>query len=194
VTTIVYRESTSTATRHVSPTFGKRDGTQVLVDYSEPLPVVAINHYRLHEGMAFIAYYLQNGVSPLADGASINIAIAANAGYYPHLTVGGFCGGDSTMFIYESATASGGTAFTPINRNRNSLTTSNVAMTINPTVTSTGTELFEEFFPGGLKKKAGGGGGDALEYVIKPLTNYLIRLTNISGSAQTAEIMLEWYE
>ena len=190
----VFRESTTTATRNTSPSFGKRDGSQVLVDYSEPLPVVDINHYRLHEGRAFIAYYLQNGIAPLADDASINIAIAANAGYAPHLTIGAFCGGDSTLFVYESATASGGTGFTPIQRNRTSTTASNVAMTINPTVTNTGTEIYEEFLPGGTKKKAGGGSGESLEFVIKPLTNYLIRLTNISGSAQTAEIVLEWYE
>jgi len=190
----INRESLTTLARHVTPSFGRRDGSHVLVDYSEPLPVVAVNHYRLHEGLAFIAYYLQNGVSPLADGASIDIAIAANAGYTPHITIGAFCGGDATMFIYENATASGGTAFTPVQRNRNSATTSNVAMTINPTVTATGTELFKEFWPGGVKKKAGGGGGESLEYVIKPLTSYLIRLTNISGSAQTAEIILEWYE
>ena len=194
MTITVFRESTTTASRNVSPTFGKRDGTQVLVDYSEPLPVVDVNHYRLHEGRAFLAYYLQNGVAPLADAASINIAIAANAGYAPHMTIGAFCGGDSTLFIYESATASGGTAFTPVQRNRISTTTSNVAMTINPTVTATGTELYKEFLPGGVKKKAGGGGGESLEFVIKPLTNYLIRLTNISGSAQTAEVTLEWYE
>ena len=129
MTITVFRESTTTASRNVSPTFGKRDGTQVLVDYSEPLPVVDVNHYRLHEGRAFLAYYLQNGVAPLADAASINIAIAANAGYAPHITIGAFCGG-----------------------------------------------------------------GESLEFVIKPLTNYLIRLTNISGSAQTAEVALEWYE
>jgi hypothetical protein len=69
-----------------------------------------------------------------------------------------------------------------------------VAMVINPTVSGTGTELFEEFLPGGTKKKAGGGGGDSLEYVLAPLTNYLVRLTNVSGSAQIAELVLEWYE
>lgn len=194
MTITVFRESTTTATRNVSPSFGKRDGTQVLVDYSEPLPVVDVNHYRLHEARAFIAYHLENGVSPLADGASINIAIAANAGYTPHMTIGAFCGGDSTLYFYESATASGGTAFTPVQRNRTSTTTSNVAMTINPTVTGTGTELYKEFLPGGTKKKAGGGGGESLEFILKPLTSYLIRLTNISGSAQVAEITLEWYE
>ena len=191
---LVERESLTTASRHVTPSFGRRDGSHALVDYSEPMPVVDVNHYRLHENRAFIAYYLQNGGSPLADGASINIAIASNAGYTPHLTIGSFCGGDSTLYFYEAPTATGGTAFTPVQRNRNSTYASNVAMTINPTVTATGTELFKEFLPGGTKKKAGGGGGESLEFVIKPLTNYLIRLTNISGSPQPAEIILEWYE
>lgn len=110
------------------------------------------------------------------------------------MTVGSFCGGDSEFFLYEGATSTGGTSFTPVRRNRTIATPSDVAMVINPTVTGTGTELFEEFLPGGTKKKAGGGGGDSLEYVLAPLTNYLIRLTNVSGSAQIAELMLEWYE
>lgn len=191
MTTIVTRESLTTETRHASPSFGKRDGSQVLVDYSEPLPVVDVNHYRLHEGRGFLSYYV---ITSLADTASMSLALAANAGYYPHMTIGAFCGGNSTLYFYESSVASGGTAFVPVQRNRNFTTTSNVAITNGPTVTSVGTLLYQEFLPAGVKKKSGGGGGEALEFALKPLTNYLVRITNTSGAAQTAEITLEWYE
>jgi hypothetical protein len=30
--------------------------------------------------------------------------------------------------------------------------------------------------------------------VLKPLTTYLFRLTNVNGTAHMAELLLEWYE
>jgi hypothetical protein len=65
---------------------------------------------------------------------------------------------------------------------------------INPTVTVTGTEIDAELVVGGAGKKSGGGGSNALEMVLNPLTTYLFRLTNVSGTAQMAELFLEWYE
>ena len=194
--TVLYvkRESENQKTQLVALTQQTSDDQQVLTGSDRPLINVEVNHQRLHEGRAFFAYYVQNSGVPLANGDSINIVLAAGPGVTPHMTVGSFCGGDSEFFLYEGATSTGGTSFTPVRRNRTIATPSDVAMVINPTITSTGTELFEEFLPGGTKKKAGGGGGDSLEYVLAPLTNYLIRLTNVSGSAQIAELMLEWYE
>ena len=39
-----------------------------------------------------------------------------------------------------------------------------------------------------------GGAAGSLEYVLKPLTNYLFRLTNVNGTAHAASLTLEWYE
>lgn len=194
--TVLYvkRESENQKTQLVALTQQTSDDQQVITGSDRPLVNVEVNHQRLHEGRAFFAYYVENSGTPLADGASIDIVLAAGPGVSPHMTIGSFCGGDSEFFLYEGATSTGGTSFTPIARNRVSSNESNVAMVINPTITGTGTELFEEFLPGGTKKKAGGGGGDSLEYVLAPLTNYLVRITNVSGSAQIAELILEWYE
>ena len=194
--TVLYvkRESENQKTQLVALTQQTNDDQQVVIGSDRPLVIAAVNHQRLHEGRAFFAYYVQNGGSPLADGASVDIVLAAGPGTTPHMTIGSFCGGDSEFFLYEGATSTGGTAFTPVARNRTIANASNVAMVINPTVTGTGTQLFREFSPGGVKSKAGGGGGNSLEYVLAPLTNYLIRITNVSGSAQVAELVLEWYE
>jgi hypothetical protein len=115
---------------------------------------------------------------------------------YPHLTVEGLCLGDAELFIYEGTSTTGGTAFTPINRNRNYAISnpSQVAMVINPSVTSVGTEIDAEIIPGGVGKKSGGGTAGSLEYVLKPLTNYLFRLTNVNGTAHAASLTVEWYE
>jgi hypothetical protein len=106
------------------------------------------------------------------------------------------CLGDAELYIYEGASTTGGTTFTPINRNRNYAVSnpSQVAMVINPTVTSTGTEIDAQLIPGGVGKKAGGGIAVSLEYVLKPLTNYLFRLQNVNGTNHAASLQLEWYE
>ena len=190
----VDRESEDTRSRFVTLTQQTISDGQVVVGSDQPLVTADVNHQRLHEGRAYYAFYLQNSGAPLADDASINIVFAAGPGVYPHLSIGSFCGGDCELFLYEGASSTGGASFTPIARNRQSTNTSDVAMVTNPTVTATGVNLLTEFLPGGAKKKAGGGGGDSSEYLLKPLTNYLVRLLNVSGSAQIAEITLEWYE
>jgi len=102
--------------------------------------------------------------------------------------------GDAELYFYEGATSTGGTAFTPVIRNRNYTTASQVAMVVNPTVNTTGDLIDAQFLPGGVGKKSGGGDAQSLEFVLKPLTNYLIRMTNVNGTAHTGHITLEWYE
>jgi hypothetical protein len=106
------------------------------------------------------------------------------------------CLGDAELFIYEGTGTTGGTSFTPINRNRNyaDSNVSQVAMVINPTVTSLGTQLDTQIIAGGSGKNSTGGSAGSLEFVLKPLTNYLFRLTNVNGTAHAAHLQLEWYE
>ena len=110
------------------------------------------------------------------------------------MTVNALCLGDAELYIYEGTVATGGTSYTPINRNRNYTTSSNVAMILNPTVTSVGTEIDGHIIPGGTGKKSAGDTAVSMEYVLKPLTNYLFRLTNVNGTAHAAYLALEWYE
>jgi len=191
MTLSVKRESDNTSSRHVVLTQADKNNNQHVIGSSDPLVIVDVNHLRLHEGRGFLSYYIN---ATLATGTNLNLAFASASGIYPHITVGAFCGGDATLYFYENATATGGSSFTPVNRNRNSTTTSNVAITNGPTVSATGTLLYSEFLPGGTKKKAGGTSGESLEFVCKPLTTYLVRMTNTSAATQVAEITMEWYE
>ena len=194
--TEVLLESLTTKSRFVTQV-QKNDAGNYVVDWADaPLITIDINHQRNHDGRAFFAYKIHKESAPLADNASIDIAIASPEGVYPHVNVEALCLGDAELYIYEGASASGGTAFTPINRNRNFAVTnqSQVAMVINPTVTSVGTELDAQLLPGGSGKKSGGGEAGSLEYVLKPLTTYLFRLTNVNGTAHAAHLALEWYE
>lgn len=192
----VTRESDTTNARHVVLTHKNNAGAQVIAGADAPVIMVDVNHQRNHDGRAYYAYKIYPDSAPLAASASIDIVLASPAGVFPHITIDGLCLGDAELYVYESTVTTGGTAFTPINRNRNYAVSnpSQVAMVINPTVTSVGTELDAQIIPGGAGKKSGGGTAASLEYVLKPLTNYLFRLTNVNGTAHAAYLTLEWYE
>lgn len=190
----VQRESLTTASRHAAPSFGKRDGTHVLVDFSEPFPTIDINHYRLHEGRAYYAYKLQPNADKLATSASIDIAIAWPANVYAHAVMTYQCGGEAEFYIYEGATTSGGTAMTLHRRNRYLTAASQGAAVLNPTVSNAGTEIYAEFISSGQGGTGAGGTGFTYEFVLKPLTTYLLRLTNVNGQSQMAELRIDWYE
>ena len=190
----ISRESDTTKSRHVNPAYVDKDGVSYIAGSDRPFPTLDINHLRLHEGRAFKAYRIYPSATKLADGASCNIAIAWASGVYAHILMDASCGGNAELYMYEGATVTGGTSFTAVKRNRTSATTSQSAILINPTVTVTGTEIDSEILAGGSGKKSGGAGSSALEIVLNPLTTYLFRLTNVSGTAHMAELFLEWYE
>ena len=192
----VTRESENQSAQLVALTQKSNSGVQVLAGADAPVITVDVNHQRNHDGRAYYAYKIAPDSAKLADGASINIVLASPSGVFPHVTVHGMCLGDAELYIYEGTVTTGGTAFTPVNRNRNYAVSnvSEVAMVINPTVTSVGTELDAQIIPGGTGKKSSGGTAGSLEYVLKPLTNYLFRLTNVNGTAHAASLNLEWYE
>jgi hypothetical protein len=187
-------ESLNTKSRLVSLAQKNNAGNFVVGGADSPIIMVDVNHQRNHDGRAFFAYKMNPESSPLGADASIDIVLASASGVMPHMTIDALCIGDAEFYIYEGTSATGGTSFTPINRNRNYTTSSQVAMIINPTVSSLGTQLDAQILPGGSGKKSGGGTAGSLEYVLKPLTNYLFRLTNVNGTAHAAHLSLEWYE
>jgi hypothetical protein len=190
----VQRESQNQKAQYVALTQQDKDGNQMIVGSDTGLITAEINHHRLHEGRAFIAWNIYPDSAKLAAGASADIVLAAGPGTIPHVTIAMESSGDADFFIYEGTTTTGGTAFTPVRRNRNIAATSNVAMVTNPTVNTLGTLINRQFVTGGTGKKSSGGGAGTLEYVLAPLTNYLFRLTNVNGTAHTALLELEWYE
>ena len=189
-------ESDSTKSRYVTLVQKNNAGNFVVAGADSPVIGIDVNHQRNHDGRAFYAYKTYPDSAKLAAGASISIVMASPSGVYPHVTIDGMCLGDAELFIYEGTGTTGGTSFTPINRNRNYVDSnpSQVAMVINPTVTSLGTEIDTQIIAGGSGKKSTGGSAGSLEYVLKPLTNYMFRLTNVNGTAHAAHLQLEWYE
>lgn len=188
-------ESQTTKSRFVSPTYIDRDGQATAMGSELPMPIADISTLRTIEGRSYAIGVVNSFASPLAAGSSIDIAIAWASGVTPFLSVTGLCAGNAMGFLYEGAVVTGGTAVTGVNVNRNfSAVASESAALLNPTVSSTGTTLLEQILIGGTGKKSGGADMSTPRLVLKPLTTYLFRLTNVNGTAHAAEIILEWYE
>jgi hypothetical protein len=190
----VQRESLDTKSQHVSVSFADKDNVQYLAGSAKPLPTEDVSLLRLEEGKAFALGVVRSFADPLPAAASIDIAIAFAAGVTPNISILGLCAGNAMGFLYENAVVTGGTSITAINKNRNSTTASQSAALSNPTVTSLGTPILSQILIGGEGKKAGGGDVGSSDLILKPLTTYLFRLTNVNGVSHAAEIVLEWYE
>ena len=188
----VERESITTKSRFVTPTYTDKDGLQQVGGSDRPLPVIDVNHLRLHEGRAYYVYKMYTYAAGLVAGSSIDIAIAFPAGTTPHAVFSYGGSGEAEFYMYEEPTTSGGTSMTIHRRNRNLNTSSVAAAVLAPTVSSVGTEIYSEFVP--ANKQGGGSQSYTFEYVLKPLTTYLFRLTNVNAQPHAAELRVEWYE
>jgi len=194
MTLTVNRESLTTDSRLVTPTYMADNGNQIIASVSDPLPQIEYGEQKLRDGKVYAVGVVYDFDSPLADAASIDIGIAWNAGVTPTVSFFGLCAGDAIGFLYEGATMTGGTAATAIKLNRNSTIDSQSAITVGPTVTNVGTLVLKQILLGGSGKKAGGGDSGSSNLILKPLTSYLIRLTNVNGTAHAAEVIVEWAE
>lgn len=160
---------------------------------SNALTVIDFEHSRIHNGKGFLA----NGKYTIANGATSYFLLKNPAASYPHLRQLGLTAtaGPIDVYLFESPTTTAdGTGLTEINYNRNSATTPNLQVYTGPTVSADGTQL-EYLIVTGTKHDAGtGSDGTNTEFVLKPSTNYLVKLTNNSGSSADYSLKLFWYE
>lgn len=193
--TVIYveRESHTTDARFSALTVKDKDDKQRVAGSDYAVPIIDINHLRLHEGNAYYAYKSNNKDNKLNNNSHIDIVITSNVGYHAHIRVFAELDGDGEFIVHENVSATGGSIFVPINRNRISTNTSEVGCLINPTVTINNGAIDEVLILGGTRSNANSGKTN-LEYILKDNVSYLFRLTNKSGSAQQAFMSLEWYE
>ena len=145
---------------------------------------IDIEHSRIHSGKAF----LLNGQYTLANATTAYVLLDNPAASYPHLRQWGITttAAPVDVFLYEGATVTAnGTTKTGLNLNRNSATTPTLATYTGPTVTVDGTLLEYVVAPGA--KQSGGEGLDPVptEWILKPSTKYVFKITNNSGSTIT---------
>lgn len=151
------------------------------------------DHSYIHRGKAYTALVDTGSISapykisfttPAASAAYIHwrpIGITTSANYV-------------AIALYEGDNYSAGSAVTPINRNRNSVAASGVAMAKGTTVTPAGTIIDIGGFgtAGNPSAATGGAGGANEELVLKPATKYTLLLTPAGATLVTAKLF--WYE
>jgi len=163
------------------------------------ITIIQEQHRMVHDGFMFQTSGKQTGWLDAADKLFL---ITTPALSFPHIQVMrlNFGRGDIDFEAFEGATTSAdGAALTLQNVNRNSSNTPNIVLTAEPTVTDDGTSIFTLWVPptsAGVGNSANGveGIGQGSEWVLKPSTKYLIRLTNNSGSTIDWSYEFAWYE
>ena len=164
----------------------KTDGsTRALVTIDFP-------HHEIHDGELYEVVHYD---ATLANSAAISIATTAAIGYKAHFTFEGTCGGDATIELLEGGTVTGGDAATCWNMNRNYGDITGLAVT-DATLGGTPSTLVGLFLPGGKAGQASGSSGGSrigLEWVTDPTKTYAVRVTNLSGLAKPASIVVNFY-
>lgn len=160
--------------------------------------VIDTNHAQIHDAKAFSL----GSVFTIAAGAVLDITVAVPAGAYVHYQASDIStdGGNTvTAVFYEGATvtAATGTAITPANRHRIRNYSSMLTILQAPTVTATGTQIDQWYFPKAADKgvMSSISKSDTNEWVLKADTTYLFRISN-TGATTAAVVSMRpfWYE
>lgn len=152
-------------------------------------------HHEIHEGTMFHVSYID---TTLANSGTIEFVLTIGTPKEAHLTFGGSCGGNATIFLYENPTGVA-TATSMDVRNMNRIvgdSGNQVTVDRDPaSIGGDGTEIDSVLIPGGTGGNATGGtSASREEWPLKPGNTYLVRLTNIAGSAKAAELAVTFYE
>jgi hypothetical protein len=166
------------------------------VSSANPMPVISTDsvHDRTHAGQYFSGGHY-NGA--LANNGTLDLLIQNGGASTFHAKFSAQVGGDCTVQIFEGTTFSvAGTAVTMSNHNRASGTAFAGTVTHTPTVTLVGAQVNGTgFAPGGTKHSGSGGEfGFNNEFVLSPTTNYLLRVTNVSGTTIKLSASVEGYQ
>ena len=160
--------------------------------YSGAVGSIDQEHLKIHEGKGFTV----SKRFTIANVGGIHEFLAVvPALVFPHFrsfTVTSD-GGPNDVDFYEGATYSAaGTAVTPFNNNRNSLTIAKLLVYDAPTLTADGALLEPILIPG--TKQAGSFGSEASnEWILKQDETYMIRLTNNTAGAGTSNFTINMF-
>lgn len=157
------------------------------------LSTIDVVHHEIHEGEYFFTEYSAS----VNNAASLQIRILTGAnGLHFESDIG--VSGQSQLYFYEAPTISDGTVLTVYNRKRTDTThTTPFQAWHTPTVGGVGTTplIPGRLIPGGTNPgtRIGGTSGQRKEWILKPNTEYLVRITNTSGSAIIISATVEGY-
>ena len=148
-------------------------------------------HWRIRESKEWLGGYCWSGVE---DAASVYLHIKVGA-KSAHGVGSMSSDGKSQVFLYESPTTTDdGTGLSEFCMNRETVVAPTVTLFRDPTVSADGTELECGVTGQAGKFTAGGGTISGAYWLLKPNTNYLIKVTNDSGGVAGIAIHYEWHE
>jgi hypothetical protein len=125
-------------------------------------------------------------ITALAAAGNSDILLVTPASPRVFLTARVIAGAAHEVSIREAAiTSADGAATTPVNRERNSAKTSLSVVTTDPTVSNAGTLLHVQSH---LEQV------DPAEFMLKPSTKYLIRVTNRDSVARDSHVRIDYEE
>lgn len=161
--------------------------------------VIDSPHRMAHDGFM---YHTSGKVTGIANGASVEVLMVTPADLMPHFNraLFSFSRGDWDIDTFEDVVVSAeGTLITNVyNTNRNSSNTPGLMIFNTPTVTGDGTQLHKLWaVPTGTGQGNTIGLSDVKngeEWILKPSTIYMVRLTNNSGGNATMSYEFLWYE
>ena len=162
-------------------------------DISGALITISVEHSKIHQG---VGWEVSIETGNITSGSSYYVLFRTAAGYRPHLRSYEFTATDApiTIRLFESPTTSAdGAAATARNRNRNQSDTNGISVFTQPTVTNDGTRLETDYLAAAGNKAGGNAGSFYEEWVLKPATDYLIKITNGSNNTVTGFFNAFWY-
>jgi hypothetical protein len=151
---------------------------------------ISYDHHEIHSG----SHFFTGNYTDLANGQVYDILIVTpNTLKYSHMIFELRTEAEAMFGYYEATTTSAnGTAMTVFDRNRVTANTAGTTFFHTPTVTSVGTLLGSGIFGSGNKQ--GGGLRDSNEFILKPNSKYLVRVTNNTALANWYDWQFDWYE
>lgn len=160
---------------------------------TETLITTDYSHHEIHDGNHYVVHINKD----VANGGTYNIAFTTpDTTTQCHMEFMVTTEGEADVILYEGITSFGsGSAFTPINSNRNSTNTSVLTdMEVDTTaVVGSPTTLGHAVIGSG--RSFGGTVRGENEFDLKRNTKYLLLITNqITGSPNETNISLVWYE
>ncbi len=155
------------------------------------LETISYVHERVHAGGTYTVCTINLGVT---DDSSLDVVLEAGSLEY-HVVIEVAAEGKALYFLYDTPTYSGGVTATNNNLSKLMGDSSTLVVKFNPTVSSTGTQIYCKLLPGGSGgTRSGVSIRDHTEIILAPNTDYLLRLTNTAGNTKDLNISVQWYE
>ena len=162
------------------------------IQNSNCLNVIEFEHQQIHEGK----HYVTSIATPELDTASYYVRIATpDTSTRIHMVFEVSTNVGTKIEIFENPTVDvAGTAYTPLNNDRNSANVSALTITYGDTSTADGTLIHGEMIgSSGGPTRIGGSGGRDCEFILKQNEEYFIKVTTLVNDG-FCYINLSWYE